>query len=186
MLTRAQVAKRLGKSIATVRRLEGEQLHPRRDEAGTHRFDAGEVERLAATVRIARRRRTSNVGLRAVGGGSEHWSPRTKRDASSAPPLPAGSFEANGSARAAQPEGPQHSATQQRSLVARVGELEERWSAHERARVQQWAELRASIAEELCEMLGSLSMRELRRMDQDVIDEITDCLEALAAQVHAR
>ena len=44
MLTRAGVAKRLGRSIATVRRLEGVELHPWVDERGVHRFDAAEVE----------------------------------------------------------------------------------------------------------------------------------------------
>jgi hypothetical protein len=44
MLTRSQVAKRLGKSIATVRRLEGSALHPIQDRDGVHRFDAREVD----------------------------------------------------------------------------------------------------------------------------------------------
>jgi len=47
MLTRGQVAKRLGKSIATVRRLEGRELHPRRDAKGVLRFDRDEVEAVA-------------------------------------------------------------------------------------------------------------------------------------------
>lgn len=47
MLTRGQVAKRLGKSIATVRRLEGRGLHPERDASGVLRFDTKEVELLA-------------------------------------------------------------------------------------------------------------------------------------------
>jgi hypothetical protein len=46
MLKRAQVAKRLGKSIATVRRLEGVALHPIVDTDGVHRFDPEEVERV--------------------------------------------------------------------------------------------------------------------------------------------
>lgn len=41
------VAKRLGKSIATVRRMEGIELHPARDERGVHRFDPDEVEAVA-------------------------------------------------------------------------------------------------------------------------------------------
>jgi hypothetical protein len=45
-LTRREVAAALGKSIATVRRLEGHVLHPQRDAQGTHWFDAGEVDRL--------------------------------------------------------------------------------------------------------------------------------------------
>lgn len=46
MLTRSQVAHRLGKSIATVRRMEGELLFPVVDGQGVHRFDAEEVELL--------------------------------------------------------------------------------------------------------------------------------------------
>lgn len=46
MLTRGQVAKRLGKSIATVRRMEGGALHPKQDLNGIFRFDPTEVERV--------------------------------------------------------------------------------------------------------------------------------------------
>lgn len=53
MLTRAQVAERLGKSIATVRRMEGTELHPRRDAAGIHRFSPAEVD---AVARVPRKR----------------------------------------------------------------------------------------------------------------------------------
>lgn len=45
-LTRKQVAARLRRSVATVRRLEGRALHPRRDAQGVHWFSAEEVERL--------------------------------------------------------------------------------------------------------------------------------------------
>ena len=46
MVTRAGVAKRLGLSIASVRRMEGRELHPWTDERGVHQFDASEVEQL--------------------------------------------------------------------------------------------------------------------------------------------
>lgn len=46
MLTRSQVARRLGRSLATVRRLEGKELHPERDARGVHRFDPLEVAAL--------------------------------------------------------------------------------------------------------------------------------------------
>lgn len=49
-MTRKQVARRLGKSIATVRRIEGVLLHPTRDERGVHHFDPNEVEALAGEV----------------------------------------------------------------------------------------------------------------------------------------
>jgi hypothetical protein len=48
MLTRSQVARRLGRSIATVRRAEGKTLHPTVDGRGVHRFDVTEVDALAA------------------------------------------------------------------------------------------------------------------------------------------
>jgi hypothetical protein len=47
MLTRSAVAKRLKCSIATVRRLEGHDLFPRRDSNGVHRFDESEVAEVA-------------------------------------------------------------------------------------------------------------------------------------------
>jgi hypothetical protein len=50
MLTRAGVAKRPRKSIATVRRLEGRVLFPIVDERGIHRFVEVEVVALAAHI----------------------------------------------------------------------------------------------------------------------------------------
>ena len=46
-MTRGQVAKRLGKSLATVRRIEGVLLHSVQDTQGVHRFNADEVDALA-------------------------------------------------------------------------------------------------------------------------------------------
>jgi predicted transcriptional regulator len=43
-LTRAEVAVLLGVSIASVRRLQGRDLHPQRSEQGFYLFDPGEVE----------------------------------------------------------------------------------------------------------------------------------------------
>jgi len=50
VMTRKQVALRLGKSLATVRRIEGVLLHPTRDARGVHQFDDSEVEALARRV----------------------------------------------------------------------------------------------------------------------------------------
>jgi hypothetical protein len=47
-LTRAQVADRLGASISTVRRYEGELLNPEIDDAGVRWFDPTEVTKVAA------------------------------------------------------------------------------------------------------------------------------------------
>ena len=49
-MTRGQVARYLGKSIATVRRIEGHHLHPRRDARGIFRFDRAEVRELREAV----------------------------------------------------------------------------------------------------------------------------------------
>lgn len=43
-MTRSQVAQRIGRSIATVRRLEGVELHPVRDATGVYLFDPADVE----------------------------------------------------------------------------------------------------------------------------------------------
>src|SRR3954463_649143 len=49
-MTRKQVAQRLGKSIATVRRIEGVLLHPRQDARGIRHFDPRAVEALVKDV----------------------------------------------------------------------------------------------------------------------------------------
>lgn len=49
-LTRVQVAKRLGVSVTTVRRLEGIELFPMTGERGTRYFDPQRVEELAARM----------------------------------------------------------------------------------------------------------------------------------------
>ena len=51
MLTRSGVAKLLRRSVATVRRLEGHELFPRRDARGVHRFDESEVAEVAHRLR---------------------------------------------------------------------------------------------------------------------------------------
>lgn len=50
MLTRSQVAQQIGRSVATVRRMEGKSLHPQLGPRGVRLFDADEVEEVAAFV----------------------------------------------------------------------------------------------------------------------------------------
>lgn len=50
MMTRSAVAKALGRSVATVRKLEGVKLFPERNDAGTWLFDPEEVKALAREV----------------------------------------------------------------------------------------------------------------------------------------
>jgi DNA-binding transcriptional MerR regulator len=54
-LTRDDVAKRLGVSISTVRRLEGTRLHPSIDDKSVRRFKASDVERLAKDLQAEQR-----------------------------------------------------------------------------------------------------------------------------------
>jgi hypothetical protein len=53
-MIRRQVAQRLGKSLATVRRIEGVLLHPIQDAHGVHRFDHEQVETLAQGIESGR------------------------------------------------------------------------------------------------------------------------------------
>lgn len=67
MLTRSQVAQRLGRSLATVRRLEGTVLHPQQDPQGVHRFDPDEVEAVASHLA-----ETGSVWQSSNAVGTEH------------------------------------------------------------------------------------------------------------------
>lgn len=57
-LTRRQVARRLGLSLSTVRRMEGGELKPIIDERGVRYFEATEIQ--AVFVRVRRMRRPDN------------------------------------------------------------------------------------------------------------------------------
>ena len=55
-LTRAEVARRLGVSRTTLRRLEGKSLHPVEGPRGIHFFEAREVDAFEITYRTLRTR----------------------------------------------------------------------------------------------------------------------------------
>jgi DNA-binding transcriptional MerR regulator len=67
-LTRDDVAKRLGVSISTVRRLEGTRLHPAIDDKSVRRFKASDVERLAKELEAEQRspRNSQQAAVRAA------------------------------------------------------------------------------------------------------------------------
>jgi hypothetical protein len=75
LLTRAQVARRLGISLSSVRRMEGERLHPTVGADGVRRFDPAEVASVASDLieRVPasgkRRHGTSDAGSPAVAPG---------------------------------------------------------------------------------------------------------------------
>jgi DNA-binding transcriptional MerR regulator len=62
-LTRDDVARRLGVSISTVRRLEGTRLHPAIDVKGIRRFKASDVERLAKELEAERSPRNAQQAV---------------------------------------------------------------------------------------------------------------------------
>lgn len=64
LLTRAEVAARLGVSTSTVRRYEGELLHPQKGADGVNRFDPQEVAILAMTLLGQRGTKPKNKGAR--------------------------------------------------------------------------------------------------------------------------
>ena len=83
VLTRSGVAKRLGKSIATVRRLEGRELFPIVDTQGVHRFPNDQVQRLLLRLHAG----DSISGARGdwlLGGRSQRSGRRSTREASTA------------------------------------------------------------------------------------------------------
>lgn len=161
MLTRGQVAKRLGKSIATVRRMEGNVLHPVRDRNGIFQFDPVEVERVAQV-----RRDPSVQGER-----RSAWLIDTVGDRGIA------SDDADSEEDAPPPD--DFEERDRQSAVARQQEEIERRQreANERVRVadQRVNELRheaevlefVSAQRELVELLDSCSERELRVLMRD-------------------
>ena len=75
-LTRDDVAKRLGVSVSTVRRLEGTKLQPTIDENGVRRFRASDVERYAQELEAAQR--TPRNAARAVVHAAPRRSPQNR------------------------------------------------------------------------------------------------------------
>jgi DNA-binding transcriptional MerR regulator len=67
-LTRDDVAKRLGVSVSTVRRLEGSRLHPLITDKGVRRFKPADVEQLAAILAAEQNtpRNAEKAAVRAV------------------------------------------------------------------------------------------------------------------------
>lgn len=80
-LTRKQVAERLRRSVATVRRLEGHVLHPRRDAHGTYRFSSDEVEQLRAAPQKLRAHGSSPwLRAKVLSRRPAHAKPEATRD----------------------------------------------------------------------------------------------------------
>ena len=171
MLTRSGVAKRLGKSIASVRRMEGVELHPVRDERGVHRFDPVEVEQVAGLQADARLGHGGELEeLRAELGELRQWEEeRSQREW----------------------EREQQAERERREKQERERQREEQRQAEQRQRTELEAEntrLREELAaaaeltaarSEFCETVQLLSQRDLERMSDAEQDELAELLEQL-------
>ena len=78
MLTRAGAARVLGKTVSTVRRLEGEVLFPQVDARGVHWFDPRRVERVAERMRDFRLRCAQGEYLRSRECRKRRRAPQSK------------------------------------------------------------------------------------------------------------
>ena len=131
MLTRGQVAKRIGRSIATVRRMEGHQLHPVRDDRGVLQFRPEEVERVLRRPKVPARRSPWLDGVTAERA-----------------------TEFDDEAAAAQPEGARMDHDPMRSEVGRAvrDELARRHRKQDKRRLEQEAVERLGVARERAQL----------------------------------
>jgi hypothetical protein len=158
MLKRSHVAKRLGKSLATVRRLEGVELHPVIGENGVHLFDETEVDEVA----MRGRRGPSDNGSAAspTTHAPSAWlraelARRAREEGED------GEHAARLQAQRAEIEALDQQRAEERDRVQRIRENEER-----RAQAAARAHL-DTIREDVALLLADASPRELRRIARD-------------------
>jgi len=186
MLTRAGVAKRLGKSIATVRRLEHVELHPLRDARGVFRFREEEVERVARRqARPSGERRAHSAPLRlppraetegdpdaeAAEAAEDHRFARSSAEHDSV-------FKCNqGRLAHALSEIEEKFAKENRLLDERERVHRARQAAYERDQERLAAaehEYRTRIQHEVAEFLDSLTRGQLAQIDRRDLEEMLD------------
>lgn len=162
----------MGKSIASVRRMEGVELHPVRDERGVHRFDPVEVEQVASLQGEAR-----------PGHGGELEELRAEL----------GELRQREEERS-QREWEQQAEQQRRGMQERERQREALWQTEQRRRAELVAEnthLREELAaaaelaaarSELRQTVESLSQRDLERMSDAEQEELAELLEQLQGE----
>jgi len=162
----------LGKSIASVRRMEGVELHPVRDERGVHRFDPVEVDQVAGLQADAR-----------LGHGGELEELRAEL----------GELRQREEERS-QREWEQQAEQQRRGMQERERQREALWQTEQRRRAELVAEnthLREELAaaaelaaarSELRQTVESLSQRDLERMSDAEQEELAELLEQLQGE----
>jgi len=182
MLTRAGVAKRLGKSIATVRRLEHVDLHPTRDARGVFRFREEEVEGVA-------RRQARPSGDRRADSAPFRLPSRCETEGEQQPDATeARGATAHDSAFKSEREQFAQALAEANERLARANRLlEEREQVdlahaasgrgHERLTGTQ-RRRRIKLRHEVAELLHSLTRRQLAHMAPADLEEILDFIES--------
>ena len=165
MLTRPQVAKRLGKSVATVRRMEGNELFPTRDERGIYRFDPDEVERVAQADRTRLPRSTPHRTAELDELHDRLAEVEAEREADRELEEMRRRHEEWRERHAAQ----QREREEQERHEAEAKRLHELQEEHER--------LQESIAQQKLEFAESLTRRDIARLDDDEFERLMDLLE---------
>ena len=167
MLTRSQVARRLNKSLATVRRLEGWKLHAHRDANGVHRFDPAEVRSLSLEGNRCGAPLVRTLECSSLGSGYV-------RERSRWPSSEFSSREASGERRPS----PSHDAAEI-DVAERMRSAEERHAARVAEDSIRRRERRAceTLAGELLGELAGLSSNQLCRLGSDTITEVIELLE---------
>lgn len=149
MLTRSGVAKRLGKSIATVRRMEGVEFHPTLGSDGVRLFDPDEVEGVASGRPGPSPHRIADLTARRILNPDD---------------VPPGTEN-----RIAELE-----SELARERTAHAESLA--WLRQEAARREKHA---ADEARELAALLDSLTDHDLAALDDDDLDELAALLDAV-------
>lgn len=181
MLTRSGVAKRLGKSIATVRRMEGVELHPVVDARGVHRFNPDEVERVARGDCGAGPKAHRIADLQAHKETAALFPPEPVWDEGDALPTAHGGDpmeEAHAYQAAIRRE---YEAVRERFNGGVLKhEAEYRATLEKKRQEKREAALaeKEAIAEDLLRMLESASDAELAAIGEEGLEELVDLLEA--------
>jgi hypothetical protein len=169
MLTRTQVARRIGKSLATVRRLEGVQLHPHVDANGVHRFEVREVELLARRLHSPRSR-ANEVSTAVERDQARHHASigldrdAEDRDESRAAPTTRCGFHLEEIARLREQVRVLEQALAQQKASGEAEATEDRWA-------------RDRLRRELLELRASASRRHIRQIGPELLDAMIDFLE---------
>ncbi len=156
MLTRSGVAKRLGKSIATVRRMEGVELHPTLGADGVHQFDSAEVDDVARRKRGPSPHRIADLTARGLITDDVEPTEAEKRVAELESEL----------------------ARERKAHAAALAEFQQQAGEKEKEA--------AAEARELAGLLDSFTDRDLASLDEEDLDELAALVDAVEDRISPR